>query len=380
MKRPSARGAAHESAREQPEEQASAAPAPPPAAAPAPRRNRSAQACSAAPARPAAARRRSALRPAPQRPVYQPPPPPPPRACAASRPAAVPTPARQAQPQSAADRSASQPTRAASARSSPPPTGRARPPTRRCVSRRSACRVAVPPTLRLRIEDPERAAPAGAPATRPRPPQTSAAASRLRQPAAPAAALLSLRRVRAPRAWTGARWASSRRGSRRCRRVRRWAVRVPCPRRRSACRATPGNVARASELCADRRAAPAERISRAQRPGMTPGQPGQPPVGASRSAGPAVSSGSRASGPGQRPGGSPVWRPSSGRRWRVMQRRGPGGRSGPAVRRCRRSSRPGPPPVTRTVTLAEGMTVKDLADKLDVARQGRAREAARPRA
>ena len=25
-----------------------------------------------------------------------------------------------------------------------------------------------------------------------------------------------------------------------------------------------------------------------------------------------------------------------------------------------------PPPVTRTITLAEGMTVKDLADKLDV--------------
>jgi hypothetical protein len=30
-----------------------------------------------------------------------------------------------------------------------------------------------------------------------------------------------------------------------------------------------------------------------------------------------------------------------------------------------------PPPVTRTITLAEGMTGQDLADKLDV-RQGRA--------
>jgi translation initiation factor IF-2 len=49
----------------------------------------------------------------------------------------------------------------------------------------------------------------------------------------------------------------------------------------------------------------------------------------------------------------------------------PGGR--PSGRRERSEPRPsmpqapvGPPPVTRTVTLAEGMTVKDLADKLDV--------------
>ena len=48
-----------------------------------------------------------------------------------------------------------------------------------------------------------------------------------------------------------------------------------------------------------------------------------------------------------------------------MQRRGPGGRSDhrPSMQP---QQPPGPPPVTRTVTLAEGMTVKDLSDKLEV--------------
>ena len=46
-----------------------------------------------------------------------------------------------------------------------------------------------------------------------------------------------------------------------------------------------------------------------------------------------------------------------------------GRRTGPPVRRQPRPAAPPPeppPPVTRTITLAEGMTVKDLADKLDV--------------
>ena len=48
----------------------------------------------------------------------------------------------------------------------------------------------------------------------------------------------------------------------------------------------------------------------------------------------------------------------------------PGGRR---ERPRRAAARPSaPPPITRTITLAEGMTVKDLADKLEVARQGRA--------
>ena len=73
------------------------------------------------------------------------------------------------------------------------------------------------------------------------------------------------------------------------------------------------------------------------RPGM-PGQPGvrppfgqRPPMGQSR--------------PGQRPVTTRRERPSA-----------PAMPSAPAA----------PPPITRTITLAEGMTVKDLADKLDV--------------
>ena len=65
----------------------------------------------------------------------------------------------------------------------------------------------------------------------------------------------------------------------------------------------------------------------------------------------------------QRPG-MPAYRPS------YQQR--PGGTGRPAAGR-RDHSRPAPapmaaapPPVTRTITLAEGMTVKDLADKLDL--------------
>jgi translation initiation factor IF-2 len=48
----------------------------------------------------------------------------------------------------------------------------------------------------------------------------------------------------------------------------------------------------------------------------------------------------------------------------------PGGSSGPRRDHSQRPSMPmqpaAPPPVTRTITLAEGMTVKDLADKLDI--------------
>jgi translation initiation factor IF-2 len=75
----------------------------------------------------------------------------------------------------------------------------------------------------------------------------------------------------------------------------------------------------------------------------------------------------RPAGPPGRPGGPPGSRPG-------MQNRPPFRPSGPRPqqRREQPSSRPqpsmpaAPPPVTRTITLAEGMTVKDLADKLDV--------------
>jgi translation initiation factor IF-2 len=63
--------------------------------------------------------------------------------------------------------------------------------------------------------------------------------------------------------------------------------------------------------------------------------------------------------PGQRPGGTyqqrPPQRPSGPRPHR---REPPVARPAPVA--------PEPPPISRTITLAEGMTVKDLADKLDV--------------
>jgi translation initiation factor IF-2 len=66
--------------------------------------------------------------------------------------------------------------------------------------------------------------------------------------------------------------------------------------------------------------------------------------------------------PGQRPPTPP--RPPFGQQFRPGQR--------PVTTRRERPSAPAasapapPPPITRTITLAEGMTVKDLADKLDV--------------
>ena len=76
------------------------------------------------------------------------------------------------------------------------------------------------------------------------------------------------------------------------------------------------------------------------RPGM-PGRPGMPPPGGAR--------------PGQ-PGGwrPPAPRPSGGRRHTARPEQ-PRGSMAPTA----------PPPITKNITLAEGMTVKDLADKLD---------------
>ncbi len=97
-------------------------------------------------------------------------------------------------------------------------------------------------------------------------------------------------------------------------RVRRWADRVRCP----------------------------SQPVRPQQPGMPP-RPGQPYP--------------------QRPG-----MPS-----RPSYQQRPGGAGRPAAAQRREHARPAPPPmasapppVTKTITLAEGMTVKDLADKLDL--------------
>src|SRR5260370_17787091 len=58
---------------------------------------------------------------------------------------------------------------------------------------------------------------------------------------------------------------------------------------------------------------------------------------------------------------------------RRVYQRGRGGEGGAGAGQRREHARPAPPPapaapppVTRSITLAEGMTVKDLADKLDL--------------
>ncbi|HUR32435.1 MAG TPA: translation initiation factor IF-2 [Vicinamibacterales bacterium] len=100
-----------------------------------------------------------------------------------------------------------------------------------------------------------------------------------------------------------------------------------------------------------------------------PGPAGQrPPVGGPR---PLPSQPVRPQQPGQppRPGMYPQ-RPGMQQRPPMGGRPMGGGRPAAGQRRDARPTAPpppmAPPPVTRTITLAEGMTVKDLADKLDV--------------
>ena len=121
----------------------------------------------------------------------------------------------------------------------------------------------------------------------------------------------------------------------------------------------------------------------AQRPGAAgtrPGQrPGYPPPPRPTTPGmlggprPLPSQPVRTQPPGARPGmpGAPGHRPPFGQRPPFNQQHRPGQR--PTSTRRERPSAPNmpqaaaaPPPITRTITLAEGMTVKDLADKLDV--------------
>ncbi|HZJ31091.1 MAG TPA: translation initiation factor IF-2 [Vicinamibacterales bacterium] len=121
----------------------------------------------------------------------------------------------------------------------------------------------------------------------------------------------------------------------------------------------------------------ATRPGAVARPGA-PGRPGFPPP--PRPTTPGMLGGPRPlpsqpvrTQPGQaRPGmpGQPGVRPPFGQRPPMGQQR-PGQR--PTQTRRERPSAPAaapqpaaPPPITRTITLAEGMTVKDLADKLDV--------------
>ncbi len=125
---------------------------------------------------------------------------------------------------------------------------------------------------------------------------------------------------------------------------------------------------------------PAARPAAPARPGGPAGIGARPPYGAPTAARPAAQQpyiggprplpsqpirpqqpGAARPGMPSRPGGSGA-RPSYGAR--------PGGSRSSGPRRDLRPAQAqapiAPPPVTRTITLAEGMTVKDLADKLDV--------------
>jgi len=176
----------------------------------------------------------------------------------------------------------------------------------------------VPPTLRLRIEEPGRPPqparpliPAKRPAvSQPRMVQPPAATSVTGKPAAPAAAA----RPATPGARPGSPAAAARPA-------------YPQPPRPT----TPSMLGGPRPLPSQPVRPQAPLPPRPGAPGMRPGAPPRPPFGQQH---------------------RPAQRPVSPRRERP---------SGPTI-----AAPTPPPPVTRTITLAEGMTVKDLADKLDV--------------
>ena len=180
----------------------------------------------------------------------------------------------------------------------------------------------VPPTLRLRIEEPGRMPQPARPLAPAKRPQVTQPRIVQPPPAAPPAGATG-------RAGAGARpGAPAPRGPAHPGSAPP-AIRRRRVRRRPACSADRGRCRRSRSA----------RSSRGRRARACPARPGsvrrsaqRPPFGQHR---PMVSGRRR--------------RGASGRRRRAMP-------SAPAA----------PPPITRTITLAEGMTVKDLADKLDV--------------
>ncbi len=203
----------------------------------------------------------------------------------------------------------------------------------------------VPPTLRLRIEDPTapqtegRSRVASPPRlTRPAPSPSAPAA-----PAAPGAATPA--QPSAPAAATG-NMAQGRPGA------PSGVPRTPVPRPPGLPPARPASQipGRTMVMGPGGIARPTYQptgtpIRPSYQPGARPGTPGQP------SSLRPPTPGYRPPGGSFRPGGST--RPSGPRRDRVVAP------SAPQVP-------VGPPPVTRSITLAEGMTVKDLSDKLEV--------------
>jgi translation initiation factor IF-2 len=294
-----------------------------------------------------------ALRPSPPRPVYQPSAPPQrPQTPAAARPQTPPGArppqggglVRPQQGPGGAPRP-SQPQQQPTGEHRPPMATRTPPPPRPPVT---PGRV-LPPTLRLRVEDPNAPGSSATPARPPlQPRQPAPQAPRPSAPSAPAAA----RPAGPAGAGPGGAHRPSAPGDRSQAPGQRPPLGGPRPLPtapvRPSYQPTAGATLRPSYQPTARPGGPP---GTAGQPGQRPGGPGQQPYG-QRPGGPP-------SGPQpQRPGG---YRPGGGGG-------GPQRRQGmrPDQRMPMQAPMPsGPPPVTRTVTLAEGMTVKDLADKLD---------------
>jgi translation initiation factor IF-2 len=194
----------------------------------------------------------------------------------------------------------------------PPPTPV---PARRPTTPPSSGRF-VPPTLRLRIEEPGRAPQPARPTTPAKRPLVTQPKIVQAPPATPPPATGNLARPSTPTSRAGMPGA-----------------RTGYP---SSTRPAPGNML----------GGPRPLPSQPVRPGQ-PGMPPRPGYPGQRPGFPAQRPGF----PGQRPMGT---RPSGGRRERPSAPSAP--IAAPAA----------PVAITRTITLAEGMTVKDLADKLDV--------------
>jgi translation initiation factor IF-2 len=136
-------------------------------------------------------------------------------------------------------------------------------------------------------------------------------------------------------------------------------VRPPAPPAPAAPQAPTGNLSRPAGVRPGAPGAPGVAARAPQRPGTLP--PRQAPMGGPR---PLPSQPVRPSQP-SRPGPTPGYRPPPPRP--SGPRPGGGGPRRDHVRTPMSAPAPAaPPPVTRTITLAEGMTVADLATKLDV--------------